>query len=98
MRILATRILDPFFTNCSLGIFSVRAKDSLAMSHNLPLKLLIVSSSLICKFLNLAVRSSNLDSQSASFPSKATQRMLIFRMSGGDSYNVTTKFAQVHAL
>ena len=64
-----------FSISFSFEIISSIANDSLAMSHSLPLKSLIVSSSLICRFVNLAVRSSNLDSHTALVSSKATQRM-----------------------
>ena len=64
-----------FLTSLSFEIFSSRENDSLAMSHSFSFKSLIVSSSLIRKFSNLAIRSSNLDSQTALVRSKATQRM-----------------------
>ena len=64
--------LKAFLTSHSSEIFSSSSNDSLAMSHNLPLKLLIVSSSLICKFSNFVVRSSNLDLRTTSISSKAT--------------------------
>ena len=67
--------LKAFFTSFYLGIFSPRENNSLAMSHNFSLKSLIVSFSLIHKFLNFVVSSSNLDSRTPLVPSKWTQRM-----------------------
>ena len=49
---LGGKDLRAFFTSSSSEIFSLRATDSLAISHNFPLKSLIVSSSLIHRFSN----------------------------------------------
>ena len=72
---LGSKDLRAFFTSFPYGIFSLRVNDSLTMSHNFPLKTGIVSSSLIRKFSNFVVSSSNLDSRISFVPSKWTRRM-----------------------
>ena len=63
--------LKVFLTSFSSDIFSPSTNASLVKSHSLALNSLIVSSSHILRFSNLAVKSCNLDNRMVFFASKA---------------------------